>query len=142
MLSFCKTIDRTRGFIEAVKDADLYKPDNVQEVSYQMLEKDMDEAIIRLLHSKNRVDAIFFATNTISMAGIKSLLKHEILIQKDIQVMCFDETDAINLFHFKVPFIKQPIEEMAKRSLELLIERIENKNAKIRKQFLEAELIA
>ncbi|WP_294079323.1 LacI family DNA-binding transcriptional regulator [Proteiniphilum sp. UBA5384] len=136
------TNERKRGFIEAVKDADLYKPDNVQEVSYQMLEKDMDEAIIRLLHSKNRVDAIFFATNTISMAGIKSLLKHEILIQKDIQVMCFDETDAINLFPFRVPFIKQPIEEMAKRSLELLIERIENKNAKIRKQFLEAELIA
>ena len=75
------------------------------------------------------------------MVGVKSLFKRGMLIQKDIQVMCFDETDAINLFPFRVPFIKQPIEEMAKSALELLIDQIEIKEVKNQKLFLEAELI-
>lgn len=135
------TNERKRGFIEAMKDAGLFTPDHVKEVSYQYLNEDMDKAISQLLKCEKRVDAIFFATNTISMAGVKSLFKRGMLIQKDIQVMCFDETDAINLFPFRVPFIKQPIEEMAKSALELLIDQIEKKEVKNQKLFLEAELI-
>lgn len=136
------TNERKRGFVEAMKDAGLFTPDHVKEVSYQSLEDDMDKAISQLLECEKKVDAIFFATNTISMAGVKSLLKHGLIIQNDIQVMCFDETDAINLFPFRVPFIKQPVEEMAKRALELLIGQIEKKDIKNRKLFLEAELIS
>lgn len=135
------TNERKRGFIEAMKDAGLFTPDHVKEVSYQYLNEDMDKAISQLLKCEKQVDAIFFATNTISMAGVKSLFKRGMLIQKDIQVMCFDETDAINLFPFRVPFIKQPIEEMARRALELLIGQIEKKEVKNQKLFLEAELI-
>ncbi len=135
------TNERKRGFIEAMKDAGLFTPDHVKEVSYQYLNEDMDKAILQLLKCEKQVDAIFFATNTISMAGVKSLFKRGMLIQKDIQVMCFDETDAINLFPFRVPFIKQPIEEMARRALELLIGQIEKKEVKNHKLFLEAELI-
>lgn len=135
------TNERKRGFIEAMKDAGLFTPDHVKEVSYQYLNEDMDKAISQLLKCEKKVDAIFFATNTISMVGVKSLFKRGMLIQKDIQVMCFDETDAINLFPFRVPFIKQPIEEMAKSALELLIDQIEKKEVKNQKLFLEAELI-
>ena len=31
--------------------------------------------------------------------------------------MCFDESEALNLLPFSVPFIKQPIEQMAKQAL-------------------------
>lgn len=135
------TNERKRGFIEAVKDAGLFDTDDVKEVSYQYLQEDMDKVVSQLLANEKKIDTIFFGTNTISIAGIKSLLKQGVLIQKDIQVMCFDETDAINLFPFRVPFIKQPVEEMAKRALDLLIGQIEKKNIKPKTLFLEAELI-
>ena len=135
------TNERKRGFIEAMKETGHSISDLIKEVSYQHLEEDMDGVVSQLLQPEKRVDAIFFATNTISMAGVKSLLKREVHIQKDIQVMCFDETDAINLFPFRVPFIKQPIEEMAKSALELLIGQIEKKEVKKHKLFLEAKLI-
>lgn len=135
------TNERKRGFICAMEEAGLFNPDNVKEVSYQCLEKDMDNAISQLVESKEKVDTIFFATNTISIAGVKSLLKHGLLIQKDIQVMCFDESDAIDIFPFRVPFIKQPIEEMAKRALELLIRQIDDKEMDTHELFLDAELI-
>jgi len=56
--------------------------------------------------------------------------------------MCFDESEAIDLFPFPVPFIKQPIEEMAKYALKLLIDQIEKKVTNDQKLFLEAELMA
>lgn len=135
------TNERERGFVEAVKQANLYDANNIKSVSYNNLASDMDRSMIELLNSKKKIDGIFFATNTISMAGVKSLLKHNVIIQKDIQVMCFDESEAIDLFPFKVPYIKQPIEEMAKKAFELLIEQIENKEEKILKFYLDAELI-
>ena len=136
------TNERERGFVEAITGAGLYDPGNVKKVSYECLANDMDRAIVELLNSEKKVDAIFFATNTISIAGVKLLLKHDVAIQRDIHVMCFDESEALDLFPFQVPFIKQPIEEMAKKALDLLIEQIEKKDSKIHKLFLAAELIA
>ncbi len=135
------TNERERGFVEAVTKAKLYDADNIKKVSYEHLANDMDRSINELLNSKKKVDAIFFATNTISTAGVKSLLKHNVIIQKDIQVMCFDESEAIDLFPFQVPYIKQPIQEMAKKALELLIAQIENRGEKAPTLYLDAELI-
>lgn len=135
------TNERERGFVEAMKKAGIYNPGNVKKVNYECLEEDMDRVISELLNSEKKVDAIFFATNTISISGVKSLLKHDVVIQRDIEVMCFDESEAIDLFPFRVPFIKQPIEEMAKKALELLIGQIEKKDTKAEILFLDAELI-
>jgi LacI family transcriptional regulator len=135
------TNERKRGFVEAVKAASLFKPENIKEVNYHSLEADIDKSISQLLQNKEKVDAIFFSTNSISVAGIKSLFKNNIIVQKDIQVMCFDESEGILLFPFHIPYIKQPIEEMAKKALKLLIEQIENKNRSNSTFLIDAQLI-
>jgi LacI family transcriptional regulator len=127
--------------VEAVKAASLFKPENIKEVNYHSLEADIDKSISQLLQNKEKVDAIFFSTNSISVAGIKSLFKNNIIVQKDIQVMCFDESEGILLFPFHIPYIKQPIEEMAKKALKLLIEQIENKNRSNSTFLIDAQLI-
>lgn len=135
------TNERKRGFIEAINESGIKNSDNVKDVSYQNLEIDVDNAISQLLNCDPKIDTIFFATNSISIMGLKSLFKNGMFIQKDIQVMCFDESDAIDIFPFKVPFIKQPIQMMAKKALDLLIAQIESKNCEAQKLLLEAELI-
>ena len=135
------TNERKRGFVEAVTDASLYKSENIKEVNYHTLDADIDKSITQLIEKKDKIDGIFFATNSISVAGIKSLFNHGIIVQKDIQVMCFDESEGIVLFPFRIPYIKQPIEEMAKKALMLLIDQIEKRENSMRKYFIEAELI-
>lgn len=135
------TNERKRGYLEAMQDAGHHVTDKIKEVSYQNLQEDMDGAIEELLQMSPKVDAIFFATNSISISGIRSLLKKGLLVQKDIQVMCFDESEAILLFPFRVPYVKQPIEEMGKQALELLIGQIERKEKPGQQIVLEAELI-
>jgi LacI family transcriptional regulator len=63
------------------------------------------------------------------------------MVQKDIQVMCFDESEAIVLFPFRIPYIKQPVEEMAKTALTMLIDQIEKRESTIRTSLIRAELI-
>ncbi len=133
--------ERKRGFVEAVKDAGVYNPDNMREVSYQFLREDIDLAVSQLLNLPNKVDAFFFATNSISIAGIKSLSKRGLIIQRSIQVMCFDETEAIELLPYRIPYIKQPIEEMAKKSLKVLFDQIGKNESHLQKFYLDAKLI-
>ncbi len=135
------TNERKRGYLEAMREAGHNVSGKIKEVSYNKLQEDMDGVIEELLQMSPKVDAIFFATNSISIAGIRSLLKKGLLVQKDIQVMCFDESEAILLFPFRVPYVKQPIEEMAKHAFELLIGQIERKEKPDQQIVLDAELI-
>jgi LacI family transcriptional regulator len=133
--------ERKRGYYEAVKEAGLYKADNIQEVRYDFLRSDIDRVISYLVKKEEKIDGIFFATNSISIAGLKSLYKYNLVLQRDIQVMCFDESDAFYMVPFSIPFVKQPIEEMAQHAVHILMDQIEEKNLEVEKCFLDAELV-
>lgn len=133
--------ERRRGYVEAMQEAGLFHPENVKEVRYGYLENDIHKAISQLMEYDEKIDGIFFATNSISLAGVKSLFKHNVKLQKDIQIMCFDESEAFYLLPFSIPFIKQPIEEMAKQSIKSIIEQIEGNRKQLHGTIIEAELI-
>lgn len=133
--------ERKRGCVDALKYASIYDPDIMEEVRYDFLKSDMKKAICNLISKKEKIDGIFFTTNSISINGVKELIKNNINIQKDIQIMCFDENDAFYILPYTVPFIKQPIKEMAKNAVELLIDQIEMKSGEIANIVVEAELV-
>lgn len=133
--------ERKRGSIDALKDSGIYNSKNIEEVRYDFIKEDVDKSIKNLLCKDDKIDGIFFTTNTISINGVKSLMKKNINIQKDLQIMCFDENDAYYILPYNVPFIKQPIKEMAKKSVELLFEQIENDQAEAKNIILDAELV-
>ena len=133
--------ERRRGCEDALKQAGIYDPDIMEEVKYDFLESDTKRAIRNLISKKEKIDGIFFTTNSISINGAKELIKNGINIQKDIQIMCFDENDAFYILPYAVPFIKQPIQKMAKNAVELLIDQIEMKSEITKNVVVEAELI-
>lgn len=135
--------ERRRGYVEALKNADIYNPENIQEVCYDSLKSDVDNAICNLINRKDKIDGIFFTTNSISMNGVKSLIKNNINLPNDIQIMCFDESEAFYLLPYSIPFIKQPIEQMAQKVMKLLISNIkmEKINIEVEQCIIDAELI-
>ncbi|MFV0267744.1 MAG: LacI family DNA-binding transcriptional regulator [Draconibacterium sp.] len=133
--------ERKRGCLDVLKETKIYKPENIKEVRYGNLKDDVDSAISQLLNQENPIDGILFATNSISLLGVKSLYRHQVKIQTDIQITCFDESEAFHLLPFSIPYIKQPIEKIARESTKLLIDQIEGKKTEIESNFIEAELI-
>ena len=84
---------------------------------------------------------VYFYHNSISINGVKSLIKNNIVIQKDIQITCFDENDAFYILPYSIPFIKQPIKEIARRATDMLIEQIEDKKNEVNRIVLDSELV-
>ncbi|MDI9604272.1 MAG: LacI family DNA-binding transcriptional regulator, partial [Bacteroidota bacterium] len=74
--------ERRRGCEDALKHAGMYDPDIMEEVRYDFLESDTRRAIGNLMSKKDKIDGVFFTTNSISINGVKELIKNNINIQK------------------------------------------------------------
>ncbi len=133
--------DRQRGYEEALKEEGIFNPDNILEVRYEFLKDDIKKAISTLIKRKPAIDGYFFATNSISIISVKQLLKNNIDIYNDVQIMCFDENEAYHLLPHTLPYIKQPIEEMAKKSIEIIVDKIEKRKKHSKNNILQATLI-
>ena len=134
-------LERRRGYVVALSDAGIYNESFIKEVDYSFLSNDVNIAVDSLLLKEKNIDGIFFATNTLSMMGIKRLMNLNFNIPGDIKVVCFDKSEAFDFINFPIPYIQQPISEMGKNAVEILIEIISQKLSITRSVSLKANLI-
>ncbi|MEL6556713.1 MAG: LacI family DNA-binding transcriptional regulator [Bacteroidota bacterium] len=120
--------ERFRGYREAMKR---FNPDVetlVGTVSYQSIEEDIANTLDAMLQQEQAVDSIVFATNTLTIAGLQHLRKRRIKIQEDLSVIGFDGNVAFDFFSFPFTYVKQPVYEMGKKAVEILINKMNGKN--------------
>ena len=120
-------VERKNGYCEALKKEGLYNENYIYEINYNNIEKDIADAVDKIVKSKKKIDGIFFVTNTISIIGIKELLRHGVKIQKEIQVICFDKSDAFDFMDVSIPYVSQPVAGMGKKAVEVLVNQITKK---------------
>lgn len=89
---------------------------------------------------KKNIDAIMFLTNALTINGLYCLNEMGVKIPNDVAVIGFNRNDAFNLFHSPITYIKQPLEKIAKASMDLLVKKIEMNDYNI-KVFSEPELV-
>jgi len=118
--------ERTRGYSEALEKAGIHTPRIIREVSYSNLEGDVAKAINEIVECD--IDGIFFATNSICVSAIKSLRESNPDYLKKIKIISFDQSEIFEFLDFPVPYVMQPIPEMGRKSVEILIELIEAGN--------------
>jgi LacI family transcriptional regulator len=117
-------LERKRGYIDAVTEYGFYHPDFIKEINYSLISNDVSIAMESLLQKENHMDGLFFATNTLSMLGIKQLMNMYLKIPEDIKVVCFDKSDAFEFTNISIPYIQQPVPEMGKKAVELLFKQM------------------
>lgn len=134
--------ERKRGYFEALKNNGLTSDISLlKEVNYTNIKADVDKMMDELSSNSNQIDALLFATNTLSINGLKFLNKHDIIVPDDLAVVCFDEGDAFDFFYSPLTFIYQPIMELGKEAVRLLMEQMIDKNASRRHVSINSELI-
>ena len=123
--------ERKRGYVEALKDNELLTKNSlVREINFNTIKEDIDTSLRDLLSPKNKIDAIFFATNTLAMHGLKYLVKQNYKIPDNVEVVCFDESEAFDFFNFPLAFVSQPLEKVAKEAVQILVNHISVKKRK------------
>ena len=133
--------ERKRGYVEVLQEHNIYNPALIKEINYSVISSDIEIAMDSLLSKGNKVDGIFFATNTLSMLGIKRLMNLNVDIPNQIKVVCFDKSEAFDFTPIPIPYIQQPIPEMGKIVVELLVEHIKRKKVEPKQIELQTRLI-
>jgi LacI family transcriptional regulator len=133
--------ERNRGYREAMKDHKLaVKPGWHKEVREKNLKEDLKKAISEMVTKPFNCDAIFFATEYLTIDGLKIINAMGINVPKEIAIMSFDESEALELFYCPVTHARQPLEKMGKAAMKTLIDVINDR--KVCKQiYLESDLM-
>ena len=87
----------------------------------------LDEFIEENFKEKIKIDGVFAVTDRHALDFIKRLENININVPKDVQVIGFDGSRSFSQDEFKISTIRQPVELMAKKSVEALINIIEDK---------------
>jgi LacI family transcriptional regulator len=117
-------LERRNGCADALKRNRLYDPDLIINVDYENQEEEIKQAIISLNNAPLKVDAIFFCSRRICIAGIKYMYQIGIKIPDDMQILCFDKIESFGIANIPVNYIEQPIREMGEKAVDMLIEQI------------------
>lgn len=93
-----------------------------------------------LLALKPPVDAVLFSSNSIAAYGLRCINGLSVKVPGDLAVISFDETESLDLFYAPLTYVKQPLPEMARMALSILLENI-GKNDKTMQVEMKAALV-
>ncbi|WP_394666946.1 LacI family DNA-binding transcriptional regulator [uncultured Chryseobacterium sp.] len=116
-------LDRQDGFDQRIAKSDISAKriligiHNITEEVHQKMQENLD---------LSKKTAIYFSSNKLGIAGLRYLIDHNINVPEQVSLVAFDETEAYYLFPTEVSFVQQPLYDMAKESVELLDNQINN----------------
>ena len=72
-------------------------------------------------------DGLVAVSNVQGVAIIKALFKKGVHIQRDVKLVCFDYSNVYSLFDPPIPYIQQPLQQMASEAAQYLFRLIEDR---------------
>ncbi len=135
--------ERVNGFKEGLKNNQIkFKRNLLVEIDFNNIEAATDRAINDLLSTEHNIRGIFTGNNSIAIACMKALDKRNLRIPHDIALLSFDDIDLFQLSFPKITSIKQPVEQIGEKAVELLLNEIKLNGKAPKKQItLDAKLI-
>jgi LacI family transcriptional regulator len=134
--------ERKSGYKEALKNNGIkFRPEWLMEAVFENLTKDVEKGLKKLLKPKAKVDALFFATNTLAVAGLKVINQLGIKVPEDVAIVSFDESDAFDFFYSPLTYVSQSLSEIGKGAVKLATERINNNDKKCSSIVVQPKLI-
>lgn len=132
---------RLDGFVDALKKHGLPAGKNV----IKRLPFDLDrvgciQEITQYLQANKDLDALFFATNYLGICGIESIRAIGLHIGTDIGMVSFDDHDIFRLHSPSITCVAQPVEEIGRRLIHLLIAELEHSSTTPQQVVLSLEL--
>jgi LacI family transcriptional regulator len=82
------------------------------------------QALCSFIKSHPDLDAIFFATNYLGITGLQSIHQLNLKVPDDLAIICFDDHDIFSLYPPGIASIQQPVEEIAKTAIHLLLRQL------------------
>ncbi|MBF9255722.1 substrate-binding domain-containing protein [Pontibacter sp. 172403-2] len=134
--------ERKRGYQEALRDSGLSPDENwLKEVRHGDIKNEVKTAVEEMLASDDAIDALFFATNTLAINGLKYIDSLKLKVPDDLAIVSFDEGEAFDFYYCPLTFVRQPVVELGNKSVQLLLAQMSGSDGGISQVHLDPELV-
>ena len=110
--------DRKAGYIQAVKNS--RKKAIVKELDFNIHSEVYVNHIIKFLKENKSIDALFFSSSVLAIAGLEALKKLGKKIPDDIAVVSYDDHILFRMYTPPISVVSQPIEQLAQNLISML----------------------
>lgn len=119
-------MQRFNGYTEGLKKNNLpFDKALVKKIQFGVADARVVKDIGQFLaKTEGKVDAVFFTSNNLGIAGLEALRMLGKKIPDDISVLCFDDNDLFRLGTPGITVVSQPIKAIARKAVELLVAQI------------------
>ncbi|MHA4843549.1 LacI family DNA-binding transcriptional regulator [Flavitalea antarctica] len=116
---------REAAFLDSIKRPGCRSATNkILRVPVNTPQPDAVYMIANFLEKDSKLDAVFFATNYLGIAGLESIRNLHINIPGELAVVCFDDHDIFRLYTPGITTVRQPTNEIGMNAVRLLVEQI------------------
>lgn len=123
--------DRYKGYAEALKDFHLgARKSSLLKIPFNAERKEAVALISEFLQRQPCPEALFFTTNYLGIYGLESLRSLGMKIPDDMGIVVFDDHDLFRLYTPAITVIAQPITEIGKLAVDMLIGQLSKKPRK------------
>jgi LacI family transcriptional regulator len=124
-LGLIQVEQRLSAYLESLKANNIpYDENLVLTVHYKSNPEESIKQISNFIKTNTGLQAIFFATNYLGLLGLESIHQLGLSLPKDLAMMSFDDHDVFRLFPPGITCIQQPVEEIAKTAVQLLMNQL------------------
>ncbi|MFH0865057.1 MAG: LacI family DNA-binding transcriptional regulator [Bacteroidota bacterium] len=121
--------DRIEGYLRCVKDNGLtYGKKLLVEIPFTDVKNSVKYQLSNVLYGKEKVEAIFAVNNNIAITCLEMLNEMKVRIPEDIGFVCFDDLEVFKFSRPSITAVSQPIEEICRNAVDILLEEIKNKD--------------
>lgn len=119
------TKERLKGYQEALQAHNLLiRPDLI--VDGDFVQASGFEQSLQLLNLEHRPTAIFAANDIMAFGVMEAIREQGLQIPNDISVIGFDDIPQASTTHPKLTTVRQPLEQMGRVGVQLLLEHLED----------------
>ncbi|RAO99180.1 hypothetical protein PW5551_05360 [Petrotoga sp. 9PW.55.5.1] len=131
---------RFEGYLKALKAHSLeFNPNLVENGNFTKEEGYL--ATKRLLIKKEKFTAIFSANDQMAIGAIRALKEAGLKVPDDISIVGFDNIEASSIIEPPLTTVSQPIYEMGKKAVDVLVKLINKEEVREKKIMLKTKLI-
>jgi len=116
---------RENGYWKTLKENNIIPEKKlILRLKYNYQKEEAVNDICSFIKKNQGLQALFFATNYLGILGLESIKKLGLTIPDDLAMMCFDDHDIFRLFPPGISVIQQPVDEIAKTAVKLLMQQL------------------
>jgi DNA-binding LacI/PurR family transcriptional regulator len=132
--------ERVRGYRQALTDSELTVDESLILVA-DSITKDNDVRAGQLFDREERPTAIFACNDMLAISALQAARERGIIIPSELSLVGFDNTIMARIVDPPLTSVAQPIHDMGRRVVDILVSKVEDGNAMKQRIVLMPELI-